>query len=62
MSESGPAFSVPAYTDLIYGALQSRYSRMSIFHGGCKLSINIMDPFISPDKGLETEALLFLYV
>lgn len=49
MSESVPMFSMPVYTDLIYGALQSHHSRMSIFHGGCKLSINIMDPFISPE-------------
>lgn len=60
MSKSVPMFSMPAYTDLIYGALQSHYSYMSIFHGGCKLSINIMDPFISPDKGLATKAFFTL--
>lgn len=39
---------IPARIDLIYGALQSHYCNMGIFHGGCKLPINIMDPFIRP--------------
>lgn len=47
MFESVPMFGVAASTDLIYGALQSHYSHMSIFHSACKLSINIIDPFIS---------------
>ncbi len=48
MSQSVPMYDTPAYTDLIYSALQSHYNHMNIYHGGCKLSINIMDPFIRP--------------